>query len=186
MSSLTLDPTVWVAYERRRATSNAWALRAYGKGSLVPGCPRFAGCPTHSRCSNVWESRFVNLSGVHQKWDWQSLRCRDLGTFSTIPISRTRAPLRHSQDSLWAGASQSSFHVAYLYDGDGDKVKDSGGASGTRIYVHDLQGNVLEELAQNGVVLNEYVYLGTTRIARVHAFSQPSMPDAQQTRLSSA
>ncbi len=73
-------------------------------------------------------------------------------------------------ENQWIG--QSSFHVAYLYDGDGDKVKDSGGASGTRIYVHDVQGNVLEELAQNGVVNDEYVYLGTTRIARVHNFSQ--------------
>ena len=59
--------------------------------------------------------------------------------------------------------------VAYLYDGDGRKVEDSGGASGTRIYVYDTAGQVVEETGQNGAVLNEYLYFGGSRMARVQA-----------------
>ncbi|MDR3562922.1 MAG: hypothetical protein P4N59_16015, partial [Negativicutes bacterium] len=52
------------------------------------------------------------------------------------------------------------YNITYTYDGDGDKVKDSGGASGTRIYAYDAAGEVVEETDQNGGVLNEYLYFG--------------------------
>ena len=63
---------------------------------------------------------------------------------------------------------QSSFNVSYLYDGDGKRVQASGGASGTRIYAYDAAGRVIEEMDQNGNVLNEYMYLGDRRVARVY------------------
>jgi RHS repeat-associated protein len=63
---------------------------------------------------------------------------------------------------------QSTLNVSYLYDGDGLRVKSSGGASGTRIYAYDAAGRMIEEFDQNGNVLNEYLYLGGRRIARVY------------------
>lgn len=61
--------------------------------------------------------------------------------------------------------------MSYLYDGDGRKVKDSGGASGTRVYVYDTAGRVIEEMDQNGSVINEYFYLGNERMGRVYQLS---------------
>jgi RHS repeat-associated protein len=62
---------------------------------------------------------------------------------------------------------QSSFNISYLYDGDGRRVKSSGGASGTRIYWYDESGQVIMESMQDGSVLNEYLYVGGLRVARV-------------------
>jgi RHS repeat-associated protein len=63
---------------------------------------------------------------------------------------------------------QSSYNVSYLYDGDGRRVQSSGGASGTRIYWYDEAGQVIMESMQGGSgFLNEYLYVGGQRVARV-------------------
>src|ERR1022692_500765 len=63
---------------------------------------------------------------------------------------------------------QSSYNISYLYDGDGRRVQSSGGASGTRIYWYDESGNVIMESMQGGSgFLNEYLYVGGQRVARV-------------------
>jgi hypothetical protein len=62
---------------------------------------------------------------------------------------------------------QNVYNVTYLYDGDGRRVKSSGGASGTRIYVYDTDGRVQRELDQNGTVVKDYFYLGNERLGRV-------------------
>ena len=69
--------------------------------------------------------------------------------------------------------SQTTYNVSYLYDGDGHRVVASGGASGTRVYWHDVTGNVIEENDQNDSVVNEYLYLGGQRIARVYEQFSP-------------
>ena len=56
--------------------------------------------------------------------------------------------------------------VSYLYNGDGQRVESSGGASGTRIYVYDPAGKVIREVDQNGNTLNDYFYLGSERMGR--------------------
>jgi len=58
-------------------------------------------------------------------------------------------------------------NVTYLYNGDGERVETSGGASGTRIYAYDAVGHVVEEMSQTGAVQNEYLYFGDQLIARV-------------------
>jgi len=77
----------------------------------------------------------------------------------------------YNAENQWT--SQSTYHVNYVYDGDGEKVKDWGGASGQRIYVHDPAGHAIMELDQNGTTLNEYLYLGDSRIARVSTEGGP-------------
>ena len=55
-----------------------------------------------------------------------------------------------------------------LYGGAGRRVQSSGGASGTRIYWYDEAGQVIMESMQGGSgFLNEYLYVGGQRIARV-------------------
>ena len=71
-------------------------------------------------------------------------------------------------ENQWA--SQTTYNVAYTYDGDGQKVKDSGGASGTKVYAYDAAGQVVEEFDGNGGNLDEYLYFGGRRMARVHGF----------------
>jgi RHS repeat-associated protein len=53
-------------------------------------------------------------------------------------------------------------------DGAGRRVQSSGGASGTRIYWYDQAGQVVMESMQGGSgFLNEYLYVGGQRVARV-------------------
>ena len=72
---------------------------------------------------------------------------------------------RKADSEVWCPFSRSKGN---LYDGDGDKVQTSGGASGTRVYIRDTAGRVLEETDQNGNVLNDYFYLGDERMGRVN------------------
>jgi RHS repeat-associated protein len=58
---------------------------------------------------------------------------------------------------------QNTSNVSYLYDGDGRRVRSSGGASGTRTYWYDEAGNVLEESGTNGA---EYFYLAGRMLVR--------------------
>ena len=72
----------------------------------------------------------------------------------------------YNAENQWL--SQSNYNVSYLYDGDGKKVQSSGGASGTRIYWYDQAGQVIMESMQGGSgFLNEYLYVGGQRVARV-------------------
>ena len=77
----------------------------------------------------------------------------------------------YNAENQWT--SQSTYHVNYVYDGDGKKVKDWGGASGQRIYVQDPAGHAIMEVDQNGTTLNEYLYFGDSRIARVSTEGGP-------------
>ena len=71
----------------------------------------------------------------------------------------------YDAENQWT--SQTLYHVSYVYDGDGRKVKDWGGASGTRISIDDTAGRVIMEVDQNGTWLSEYLYFGDNRIVRV-------------------
>ena len=71
-------------------------------------------------------------------------------------------------DNQWT--YQNTYNVSYLYDGDGVRVKSSGGASGSRIYWYDAGGNVVEEDSLSGKGTSEYLYVGHQRIARVYNF----------------
>ena len=58
---------------------------------------------------------------------------------------------------------QNTFGVSYLYDGDGERVKAWGGASGTRVYWKDESGRVLAESGTNSI---DYFYLNGQMVAR--------------------
>lgn len=77
----------------------------------------------------------------------------------------------YNAENQWT--MQTAYHVNYVYDGDGRKVKDWGGASGMRISVDDTAGRVIMELDQSGTTLNEYLYFGDSRIARVNTEGGP-------------
>jgi len=62
-----------------------------------------------------------------------------------------------------SGLSRRPNGVSYLYDGDGRRVKSSGGASGTRTYWYDEAGNVVGESGANNA---EYFYLAGKMLAR--------------------
>jgi hypothetical protein len=64
---------------------------------------------------------------------------------------------KFNAENQWV--NQSTYGVSYLYDGDGHRVKASGGASGTRVYIYDMAGRVIEEVDQNGNLLNQYTFL---------------------------
>jgi RHS repeat-associated protein len=57
--------------------------------------------------------------------------------------------------------------TSFSYDADNRRVRKvtSAGASNTRIFVYDLNGQLLGEYDQAGVALKEYVWLGSTPIA---------------------
>ena len=59
----------------------------------------------------------------------------------------------------------SATNSSYLYDGDGNKVQTSGGASGTTIFWRDQKGQVLSETDQTGSVNNNYIYLNRQAVA---------------------
>lgn len=58
---------------------------------------------------------------------------------------------------------KSTVGVNYTYDGDGKRIEKSSGT----LYWYGPDGNVLDETDLSGNVTNEYVYLGSRRIARV-------------------
>ncbi len=60
--------------------------------------------------------------------------------------------------------SQTTYGVTYLYDGDGNRVKSSGGASGTRVYWYDDDGNVVDQTDQSGIP-TLYFYLNGAKLA---------------------
>ena len=76
---------------------------------------------------------------------------------------------RFNLENQWT--NQNTFNVTYLYDGDGQRVMASGGASGTRVFWYDEAGNVIEE--EDGSNVNEYLYLGNQRIARIYNLFTP-------------
>ena len=76
---------------------------------------------------------------------------------------------RFNLENQWT--NQNTFHVTYLYDGDGQRVMASGGASGTRIFWYDEAGKVIEE--EDGSNVNEYLYVGDQRIARIYNLFSP-------------
>lgn len=66
-------------------------------------------------------------------------------------------------ESQWIYVSVTN--SSYLYDGDGLKVKTSGGASGTTIYWHDQFGQVVSETDQTGNINNNYIFLNGQSVA---------------------
>ena len=64
---------------------------------------------------------------------------------------------------------QNTYNVSYLYDGDGQRVMASGGASVTRLFWYDAQDRVIEDT--EGSNTNEYLYLGNQRISWVYNLS---------------
>jgi len=97
-----------------------------------------------------------------------------LGTSAAVHSIGSVEPVRvlkgehnvFNAEGQWA--HQTTYNIYYSYDGDGRRVKASGGASGTRVYIRDTAGRVLEETDQNGNVLNDYFYLGDERMGRVN------------------
>ena len=69
---------------------------------------------------------------------------------------------------------QSYYGVTYLYDGDGRKVKVSGGSSGTKLYWYDAVGQVLAETDSRGNAVDNYVYFNGVSIAKLHIEPGPT------------
>ncbi|MBC5785079.1 Ig-like domain repeat protein [Ramlibacter sp. USB13] len=74
----------------------------------------------------------------------------------------------YSDRGRMASATTGSGTVAYLYNGDGLRVKKSGPTSlvtsGASHFVYDEQGQLLGEYDANGTPLYETIYLGTTPV----------------------
>jgi len=68
---------------------------------------------------------------------------------------------------MLASLTKAGVTTSFSYDADNRRVRKvtSAGTSSTRIFVYDLDGQLLGEYDQAGVALKEYVWLGSTPIA---------------------
>ena len=158
-------------------------------------CPRFASClwtPTWDHCARLSGWCRVSTTGLTcwGHWyvidDWGSLYQKNVtyGTgesyLQTVNnnMNRFDGPGYDAAGNLLSSGSfynifnsenqwtyVSATNSSYLYDGDGNKVQTSGGASGTTIFWRDQKGQVLSETDQTGSVNNNYIYLNRQAVA---------------------
>jgi len=155
-------------------------IQTSGTPSLSPAFGDRVGtyCWGNSYSIDAWGNLLLKTvtAGSAETWSQPADGKNHISAWGYDPVGNQNSVSGHvynlyNAENQWT--SQSLYHVNYMYDGDGKKVKDWGGASGQRIYVQDPAGHAIMEVDQNGTTLNEYLYLGDSRIARVSTEGGP-------------